>query len=248
VIPLRPRRAGSWRSPAVRALAAAAVLAAVAVVPVLRSRANGSGWRDPATLAALATKAGNPLPLSSEHPWPVMRGEDVSATLTGTSARVGALHVDLVITASSSAVADTIVSQFADQLANTLDGANLPGSNSVIGEYQEIADSTHWSDATRLERLAAARRDVMDFVETDYFAAGAWTEAARVAALRENAAFFSTPETRKAVEKMSGLKGLRDEGKAAVARLRERIGNQREVQDWPALQNDLDTLLRELAR
>jgi hypothetical protein len=248
VIPLRPRRAAAWRSPAVRALAAAAVVAAIAVVPVLRSRANGGGWGDPARLAVLVTSAGAPVPPRTDHPWRVTRGGEISARETGIAARVGTLHTDIAIAASPAAVVDTaLVVQFANQAANTLNGANLSGSGGVVADYQEIADSTHWSGATLLERLATARRHVIGLVDEDYFAAGAWTEAARVAALRENAAFFRTPESRRAVDKMNGLEGLSDEGKAAAIGIRNLIEDGRETQDWTSLQQRLDALLRALA-
>jgi hypothetical protein len=248
VIPLRPRRATGWRSPAVRTLAMAAMVAAVALVPVLRSRMNGGGWGDPRTLAVLAVSAGKPLPPPTDHPWRVMRGGDTSASETGVAARVGALHTDLVIAASSAEVVDTLVSQLAYEVVRTVDGADLAGSASVTGEYQEIAESTQWSPATLRERLAAARGLVMGFVDEDYFAAGAWTEAARVAARRENAVFFHAPESRRAVAHVADLEGLSGKGKTAADDLRSVIESEREIQDWTSLQEDLDTLLDELAR
>src|SRR5215218_2657028 len=102
VIPLRPRRSTGWRSPAVRILAAAAALAALALVPVLRSRANERAWRDPARLAALASPGSAPLPAEWEPAWGVQRGDGrTAASDGGIAARIGALDVDARVAAAS---------------------------------------------------------------------------------------------------------------------------------------------------
>jgi hypothetical protein len=241
VIPLRPRRATGWRSPAVRSLAAAAILAAIAV-PVLRSRMNPRSWQNPERLYALSSTHGARLPANWVPAWGVTRGGGTEADETGTAARVGALHMDMVV--SANAGDSTRVSDHARQAAATLE--NQTGGEFAAREYQDLADSTQWSSTEVLRRLAEARTTAVATLDPDYFALGVWTEAARLAAHRRDAAFFASRESRKALEQAAALEALDDTTKVAVTRLRS-LQDQKTIQDWALVEGDLKALLADLA-
>jgi hypothetical protein len=245
VIPLRPRRAGGWRNSPAQWMALAAAVAALALVPVLRSRMNGDRWRDPDRLATLATQPGEPLPSgwTDSIPWDRTRGGGSTAQETGVAARVGARSTDLVVAARSGDRVGTPM--IAREIAFTLD--NVSGSGFVAAEYREIADSATWPRPIVVKKVTDAHDNLATIVDRDYLALGTWSEAARLAAKRQNAAFFRLRESRKALERATSAEGLNDAGKAAATRLRLAV-EQGEVRDWTSLRNDLDELLRELAR
>ncbi|SOD03326.1 hypothetical protein SAMN05216486_11021 [bacterium JGI 053] len=242
VIPLRPRRAMGWRSPAVRTLAAAAVLAAI-VVPVVRSRMSGDRWRDPERLYALSSMPGAGLPADWAHHWRQNRGGGGTAENSGVAARVGALHMDMVVSANAGAMNQT--ADLAARAGALLEG--MSGGTPLAAEYKEIVDSTGWSRSTVLERLATVRSYAAEGTEPDYFAAGAWTEAALLAANRHDAAFFGARESRKALARAASLEALSDEGKAAATRLRA-VQERGEIPNWASIQDELGKLQEELAR
>jgi hypothetical protein len=222
----------------VRWLAAAAVLAVIALVPVLRSRANA--WRNPSRLAALAMQPGESLP-ADWGPASVNRGPGDAGENTGIAAKIGALHVDLVV---SAAAGDTArVSLLAGRVEGLLEDVSV--SDAVAADYGELKASSTLSRRELLRRLAAVRADAADITDPDYFALGAWTEAARLAARRRDSAFFATRESRKALERAASLEELDDATKAAVARLRT-IQDQGAVNDWARVEGDLNFLQRRL--
>jgi hypothetical protein len=243
VIPLRPRRATVWRVAV--PLAIAAGLAALALVPVLRSRLNGDSWRDPDHLYALSWTPGARLPAPWEPAWGATRGGGGVADETGIAARVGALHLDMVVSANAGDSAQ--VSERARTAAAVLKSADESGPSWAAPGYGDIAQLTPWARRDVLRRLEAARTDVVRVVDPDYFALGAWTEAGRLAASRKDAAFFSTRESRKALEQAVSLHGLNDDAKDAAIRLRA-VPGQGAIRDWTSVSRNLDALQRGLAR
>jgi len=244
-IPLSPRRASVWRSPAVRVLAAAAVLAAVAL-PVLRSR-NGGGWQDPARLAVLASPSGDRLPAEWTHAWYTTRGVSDSIPNTDVAAQVGALHLDMEVAARSADPVDSgTVKQLAREAASKLEHAAEYGPSLAATKYDELEQLTDWSRGQVLARLAAARTEVVQDVERDYFAVGAWTEAARLAARRRDAAFFRSAQSRQAVDRAVGLEGLTAEDKQAAERVRA-VVKQGKIQGWKSFEGNLDELQRRIS-
>jgi hypothetical protein len=222
----------------VRWLAAAAVLATLALVPVLRSRANA--WRDPSRLAALAMQRGEPLP-ADWGPASAYRGAGGTGENTGVAARIGALHVDLVV---SAAAGDTArVSLLAGRVERLFE--NVSVSDAVAADYGELKASSTLSRRELLRRLAAVRADAADITDPDYFALGAWTEAARLAARRRDSAFFAARESREALERAASLEELGPDMKAPVTRLRA-IQDQGAAIDWARIEVDLASLQRRL--
>jgi hypothetical protein len=239
VIPLRPRRASGWRSPAVRSLAAAAVLATTVLVPVLRTRMIANRWRSPEHLYAALATPGAQLP----QPVGVKRGGGPEADGTGTAARLGIMHMDMVVLVNAGDTAQA--SLLAGEAAALL--GNVGGAGEVATAYTQVRDSTQWERATVLDRLAAARVEAAELTDPDYFALGAWTEAARLAANQRDAAFFTERGRRKALEQAVSLEGLNDDAKAAATRLLA-VQEQGTIQDWTSVSSDLAALQRGLMR
>ena len=248
VIPLRPRRTSGWRSPAVRILAAAAALAAIGLVPVLRGRMIDRAWRNPERLAVLSWPGGAQLPDDWRPASIVTRGVPKTVPNAGVAAHVGALHVELEVAARASGPVDTAtVAQLAREAAASLETAEEPGPDLATSFYLDIVRLTDWSRPSVLNQIASARAEIVRYVDPDYFAAGAWTEAARLAARRRYGAFFATPESRKAVGRTVTLPGLNDAAKKAANRVRA-VTDQGKVQKWESLQQDLDDLQLEISR
>jgi hypothetical protein len=247
VIPLRPRPASVWQGPAVRWLAAAAVLAAIALVPVLRARSNA--WRDLGHLGSLASASGAALPDDWKSAWDgkhVTRGVPLAAKETGAAAQLGALQVDLEVAARSGSFGKA--STLAARMAALLD--NLDGGGGIKLVYSDLVQTAGRRDPQLPRSVAGAGKNLAEFFGDDatatYLALGGWTEAARLAVARQDTAFFRTRESRKALEAAVGLGSL-DEANEAVARLRT-VVDQRQVPNWSTLKEDLDTLQDELAR
>jgi hypothetical protein len=211
---------------------------------VLRSRMNADRWRDPERLAALTSMPGAPLPDRWDALGSQTRGGGVSAVNSGIAARVGALHLDLLVAARSRAPA-TRIAQLAATVVSLLDA--VQGAGPVRAEYAAIADAPQQSDDRTLERLRAVAGDASAVTDPDYFALGAWTEAARLAAHRQDADFFGAREARAAVARAVELPGLDEAGRAAAARLRT-LESSAGATDWAAVRDDLKVLGDALAR
>jgi hypothetical protein len=247
VIPLRPRRAAGWRSSPARWMALAEAVAALALVPVLRSRMNAGAWRDPARMAAMSGQRGARLPTEWTHSWNVSRGAGGGIEEVGVFARAGALEVDLERAAASADFDQA--SLLAGQIAALLD--DVRGAVSVSSEYHTLADDASRRDPKLAELIASARRDLTasagDDATADYLGLGAWTEAARLAAKRQGAAFFHARESRDALKHAAALPGLDDDARAAVERIRA-LTDQGEVRDWASLHGELEELQKGLGR
>lgn len=248
VIPLRPRQGGVWTGPAVRWLAAAAVLATVAV-PVIRSRGGADAWRNPRNTATLSlADAGLPADVDTMRPWPIPRGGDrFGEPLKGSSARVGTLHTDLEIAANARGERNVAsVRALAGGAARTVRLINLAGLEHVALQYERVDTAAAAPRARLLSALSTASTAAAEYLDSDYFELGAWTESARLAAKRKNTDFFSSKGTRRALERAAGLEGLSDQGKAAARAATSLVEQAGGIRDWGALSVHLKDLHREL--
>jgi hypothetical protein len=80
----------------------------------------------------------------------------------------------------------------------------------------------------------------------DAVAAGAWLEAARIAADRRDEEFFRSPRSRAALAAVGRIAHGRDEAEVSAARLQAECS--RSDLDYPALRAELERLLDQLAR
>jgi hypothetical protein len=151
--------------------------------------------------------------------------------------------MDIEVVANAKGARDTaVVRGLADQTVGTLQAIGRPGSGWIENRYRLIAMSATWSHPKLLAELDTARVQVVEFVDPDYFAVGAWTEAARIAASRGDTAFFRAPESLRAL-KHAGKLGLSEKSKSVIDGLIQQEG---EVSDWAALREDLRSLHQEL--
>jgi len=236
VIPLRPRR----RFPLAAWGAIAAVLVGVALIPVLRKRGDPY---DPARLAAGMTAPRDSFWTAaaffvtrgdSDHPPPI---EDRAAT-----ARLGALLVDLELAAQAG---DTAATHDAARSAQNVIKRMAGGSGYLDQPFRDIADHVGEAPARMVPRVEEARKATREAVDGDYFAAGAWSEAARLAAKAQDAEFFRTPASRDAVKKILALQDLPEtpRGYAEAVRAALSAGG---TPDWTALQRQLEDLVKSL--
>lgn len=247
VIRLRPRRS-VWTSPATRWLAAAAVLVAVAV-PVMRLRGGADAWRDSRKVVALASVETLPSDREMTRPWIRVRGVDTDAPRRGASAKVGTLHADLEVVANARGPRDAAaVRDLASQAAGAAKSINETGVEEVEAEYRSVESSATASRSQLLSDLNAAGQAATQFLDPDYFALGAWTEAARFAASERTAKFFSPRNTRRPLERAEALEGLSNEARDAVRAIRSAVEQQGGIRDWNALSGHLLTLHKGLVR
>lgn len=237
VVPLRPRR----RFPLAAWGAIAAVLVGVALIPVLRAR--GGNPADPARLASALSPAAARLPAKwiDERPWRVPRGggdEGDHLTDQARSARLGALLVDLELAAHARDTAT--VGLLAERVSAHL--GNVPGAGELAVVYDSIALMAPKS-ADVVARLREEGLESMpDAADMAYVHAGAWSEAALLAANAHDATFFRTRASRDMPARIAALPGLDGEGRAAAGQVRAALARDG-TPDWAALQQSLSDLL-----
>lgn len=174
VLPLSSRR----RSVPTRWLALAAVLVGLTAIPLL-----SRGERTPAELLGEAA-----LPAGARtHPWAVTRsGEEVLAPRPR-AVRVGVLISELEVAAAQD---DPFAAELATQIAGYLEGT--PGGSAAAALYRGLAAESR--DGSRRRDAREAARALLGPEEVGF---GEWLGAARIAATRRDAAFFSSRESRR---------------------------------------------------
>ena len=232
VTPLRPRRAPPVR----RWLAAAAVVAAVTLASVAVLRGRGGLDADPVALAGQLAHAGEGLPAgwTDARPWSSARG-DASAAGLPAGVRAGALLMDLAVAVDARDSAATHL--LARQLADRFDRAAARGG--ALGRLQETAGGE--PDALRPLVSRAADR-LAERLGDDALALGAWAEAARLAARREDAVFFADGPTEAMLERAAQLA---PEDAAAAGRVRVLLAG--DPPAWSPIADAADALLGALA-
>jgi hypothetical protein len=240
VIPLRPRR----RFPLAAWGAIAAVLAGVALIPVLRAR--GGNPEDPARLAAALPGPAGRLPAGwiDDRPWGAKRGGggDDGLLVETRSARLGALLVDLELAARARDTAT--VALLANRVSSHL--GNVTGAGDLALVYDSIAGVAPTSPNAIAPLLKEGREDMPDAADPAYLDAGAWSEAALLAANAHDEAFFRTRASREMPARISALPVLRDEGRAAAGQVRAALARGG-TPDWPALRQSLSDLMGAIA-
>jgi hypothetical protein len=218
-----------WR---VAALAlAACVVAAIVLVPVILSH-SGQRSRDPGRFAAVLLADGiSAAPGWNGTPWSTTRGDGSPLTAEARASRIGARLVDLDL-----ATGDTSASHIANDIATLLDP--LPASGPVVAIYRALAHpsgNVHQRDSlAALGRPAAAEIAGPSSVDL-----GAWTEAARLAAARHDAAFFRSAISRDMLPR--AIERFRDH--RADAQILSAVG----TGTWDDVEDALTTLLQVLS-
>ncbi|HEU4455833.1 MAG TPA: hypothetical protein VFR81_22400 [Longimicrobium sp.] len=241
VTPLRPReRAGGWRRPPARWIALAAVLAAVALVPLLRR--GGPSSPDAGRFAALLQERGSGLPDDWSHRVGGTRGGggEVAAD-TALAVELGALLLDLEVAAHAREGEET--ARLAGAVAERL--ASVSGSGPVAAVYRDIERSAEGPPEVLDDLLKTGREGVAAYFDDGLVEMGSWIEAARLAAHGRDAGFFASRESRNALEELAEGRSLDPAARAAADRVRAALppGG---PPAWPVLREALDDLMKEL--
>lgn len=240
VVPLRPpSTARTWRRGPVRWLALAAVLAGVVLVPLALSR---SGGRDSGDFAALLAHRDTGLPAgwTERRAWSVSRGGGVPQIEDTRAVQLGALHTDLEIAVAARQADQT--ADLAGQIVARLRDVTAGGT--VAPAYEAIGARAGDSPQALAEPLKTARENLAGLAGDDYFALGAWTEAAMLAAERRDAAFFQARASRTMLDRAASLTSDDPEARAALDAIRAAAGA--DPPDWAALQTQTRALMRRI--
>ncbi|HET7457830.1 MAG TPA: hypothetical protein VFJ74_09255 [Gemmatimonadaceae bacterium] len=240
-LPWRVSRFGGWMA------IAAALLIAVAGPFLWRARTSGGGsgraFDDPMQLAArlepAAAVSANDWRASA---WDERRGAGAPLSVRGRAVRIGARVVDLELLARAS---DSSAARVALEIASLLE--DIPAASGAAHAYDALAQSPGGVGAPEGRRRALHSAEQVTDVRD--VRAGAWLEAARVAASRRDTAFFRAPGTSPAAAELVRLAGdaaAAPAAREAATRLESAVAAP--ALDWPALTAALDDLLRELAR
>ncbi|HEX2094875.1 MAG TPA: hypothetical protein VHG28_20920 [Longimicrobiaceae bacterium] len=224
--------------------ALAAVLVLAALLSVLRVRPGSPSPGDPGRMASLLEERGAGLPRGwTEHrPWGVALGTGDPLSARARAVRLGALHVDLVLAVQARDTAGS--SRLAAEIVVLLD--ELPPAAPVADGYRDLGRRAGEAPERLAGPLEEAGRGAAELLGEDLVATGAWAEAGRIAAARQDAGFFRARESGVALRRAAELPSLPESARAAVERLRQatRGGG---PPDWGTVERDLNELLRTLA-
>lgn len=199
--------------------AAAAVIVMASVPLVLR---NGAGSSTDG-FASLITSQVALAPGWEAHSWSATRGatDGISERARGIS--VGALTSTIEVAVARG---DSSASGLASNIAALL--VDVPGAGDVVAAYRSLS-AIH--GAIPVEQLRKAQSAAREMVSKSAFDEGAWLEAARIAAVAHDSAFFATKASRRQ---------LSDLEREASTDVRTRddvvaVGHLIEKRDWDAL-------------
>jgi hypothetical protein len=239
---IAPRRTGSWREPAVRWAALAAGIAIIVLIPFVRSRLARPATGDSARYVALLG-AGATLPTGWDgHPWSTTRGATDALTADSRDARIGARLVDLGLAVQSR---DTTAASIASDIATLLEP--LPASGPLTSLYHQLASRIRDSTADWAPLALQARSATQPLIASAAGDAGAWLEAARIAAARHDASFFTASESRAALVRLAELPTLTDSDREAMVSLRSKVTSATQP-DWAGVGGQISQLLDLFAR
>jgi hypothetical protein len=240
VTPLRPAaRATAPSSGARRWGAIAAVVAAVALAPLAWNRMQPPGLQEPGALAERLATTGTALPAGWDpSPWGSTRSASDPMIPRARAIRIGARLVELELALRGQ---DPAAARIAAQVAILL--GELPGSGPAVSIFRELQEraGAPWAELEPWMEQGSEAAAAM--AGEDDVRLGAWLQAARIAAGREDIDFFRTRTTDAA------LRRLRDDSTTRSAA--ERIGtlaSNEGTPDWDGLKRELSAAMRATAR
>jgi hypothetical protein len=251
VLPLRrPARPARVLNP--RWVALAAVLAGVALIPFAWRGTQGGGVRVPShAVAMLENKAaGLPEGWTDSIAWSGPRGgsggsrtEPLPSSLDAVverrrSVHLGAYLVDLDLAIRARDADQTrILADRAADLLNGVSGGGLAGSS-----FTQLASLAGGPPAEVLPDFREASESAALYVDKDLFALAAWAEAARLAAKRQDVAFFRETRTRRTLDGAKEIVGDNASAQAAIATIRAAL--EPESPQWTELETATADLLK----
>lgn len=195
-----------WRHPGWLALAAG--VAGIAAVSLIRSSTTADNADPVAIIARLSTPERGLPPGWEGQPWPTTRSAVDSIAPRALAVRAGARMVDLALALRSN---DVRAVEIATDLRNF---ARLGTASAVaVSQYDSLlAALTPAFDGSRLTPLSErAARSLSGVLGEEDVTLGAWLEGARLAAARNDAAYF---------REAPPMTGLDAEERTAVDRIR----------------------------
>jgi hypothetical protein len=237
VTPLRPASRPARRvNP--RWLALAAVLAGVTLLPLAWRASRGGAIREPSQAVALLENPAAGLPAGwDERPWSQTRGGGGPiGPPEARAARVGAYAVDIELAIRAGDVEQRQI------LAGNA-AAVLSAEIGIASKgFQELAASTETDQDVLLSQLEDATNYAAISVDPDMLALGAWAEAARFAAMRQDAGFFRNARTHRTLARAEELVGEQRAAKEALAAVSAAAAS--DPPNWDALKKAVDDLHR----
>lgn len=242
VIPLRRPEARPARGLDRRWMAAAAVLVGFAITPFAWRAAQGGALPEPRQVVAMMETPSRGLPGGWDtRPWPTSRGGGDGLSDDARAVRAGAYMVDLelAIRARDAAATRQLVADAQALMQNGSMGGMVSSSLAPIaagagGDPSELVPQLNEASATAAGLLDGER-----------LALGAWLEAARVAAVHEDAQFFREARSRRTLSRADALVGDNEQARAALAGIRASLDS--DPLAWPELGSRLDALMYAVA-
>lgn len=243
VIPLRRAERAPRRLDPRWVAAIAAVLAGVMLIPFALRSVRGGPVREPSQAVAMLENPAAGLPAGHEdnHPWNRTRGGGGPSTEDRLAVQLGAYMVDLEVAVHARDSARTwLLAQRAEALVSDVTVGGL-----LTPSLQQIAAQAGGEPSAVLPDVEAANETAADLLSADWFALGAWAEAARLAVVRQDAGFFRSARTRRTLDRAEELVGDHAEARNAL----DGIGAAAEADppDWDALKTAVDALLKAVA-
>ncbi len=231
VLPLRPPVDGtrrSWRPP--RWLAAAAIVAGLALAPLLWLASREPGLAAPGTLVERLGPVGE---LRDPKPWSSTRSAGDQAGGPALAVRVGARLVDLRVAARTGEGAAEVAADLQGMLGR------LPGAAAAAARFEVLV-----REGVTEDRVAEAEATALQAVGPEPARVGAWLQAARLAAVHRRREFFQRRQTEAALSAAERMLAANAD-RSGIARLRVTL-ERSEPPDWGLLESDLRKLLEAL--
>jgi hypothetical protein len=240
VTPLRPAaRRASPLAGGRRWGALAAVAAAVALAPLAWNRMQPRGMDEPGALAERLAFAGTTVPANWDpSPWGSTRSAGDPLTPRARAVRIGARLVELELALRGR---DPGAARLAAQVSSLV--VELPGSGPAISIFRQVQQraGAPWSELEPLVEQGSEAAAAL--AGEDDVRLGAWLQAARIAAGREDIGFFRTRATEAALDR------LREDPATRASAERTRVlASSEGAPDWGALERELGATLQALGR
>jgi hypothetical protein len=239
VTPLRPAARRALPFPGARRWGAvAAVVAAVALAPFAWNRMQSPGLQEPGALAERLATSGTALPAGWDpSPWGSTRSASDPMTLRARAIRIGARLVELELALRSQ---DPAAQRTAAQVAILL--GELPGSGPAVSIFRDIQARAGAPWAELEPQMEQGSEAAAAMAGEGDVRLGAWLQAARIGASRQDIDFFRTRATKAALSRLEDEPATR----AAAERIRT-LTSAEGTPDWDALGEELVASLRSLA-
>ena len=229
-----------WRDGGTRFIALAAGVAGVAALSWVWSQRSAGGDASGRWPVALLSDGSAGLPTNwNDVDWPKTRARTEALTAETRAARIGARLVDLEMALRTR---DQRAAGFAEELALLLDG--VPGGAGGALSYRELARRgtapapEDWSETRASTEVLAGQVPAR---------LGAWAEAGRIAALRHDAAFFSSDASRLLLRRAAEAANAKAPADSVLSRVtRSSIEETGDPPNWDARLVHLTLLVRVL--